>query len=293
MTGYGASRWLMPAIGAGMVAVGSAMFGTGYYLGTATFPKINLSGMQQGVNEQRLLLEDTQRQVQANLDALTQRIGLLQAHVTRLDALGAKLVSVNKINTKEFNFVKSPPMGGPADEFSVVGYESDEINRALEKLELALMEKEQQLRVLDQMMLTAKVERSILPHSMPVSDGYITSGYGYRSDPFTGRRQFHKGVDFAGAYGSPILAAAGGKVIKAEHHPEYGKMVEVDHGNGYITRYGHASELQVKTGDVVKKGQQIAKMGSTGRSTGVHLHFEVIKEDDYINPLALLKTQDR
>ncbi|MGF1546311.1 MAG: M23 family metallopeptidase [Thiotrichales bacterium] len=282
----------MPLAGLSVVSLLAGTAVTGYFIGSSAIPQQYLASFQQSVVEQRLLFEDTERDVQANLDALTQRIGLLQAHVNRLNALGSKLVSVSKISAKEFDFVTQPAMGGPSGELSALGFGSDDIATAMEKLELALLEKEQQLRVLDQMMLSAKVERAIMPRSMPVAEGYVSSSYGYRSDPFSGRREFHKGVDFAGALGTPILAAAGGKVTRSEVHSDYGKLIELDHSNGYTTRYAHASELLVKVGDVVKKGQEIAKMGSTGRSTGVHLHFEVYKQGEPVNPMAVLNDKD-
>ncbi|MGF1642620.1 MAG: M23 family metallopeptidase [Thiotrichales bacterium] len=286
------SWWFIPLAGLSVVSLITGTAVAGYLIGSSAIPQQHLVSFQESVLEQRLLFEDTERDVQANLDALTQRIGLLQAHVNRLNALGSKLVSVSKVSAKEFDFVAQPAMGGPSSELSPLGFGSDDISRAMEKLELALLEKEQQLRVLDQMMLSAKVERAIMPRSMPVAAGYVSSSYGYRSDPFSGRRAFHSGVDFAGALGTPILAAAGGKVTRSESHPEYGKMIEIDHSNGYTTRYAHASELLVKVGDVVKKGQEIAKMGSTGRSTGVHLHFEVHKESEPVNPMTVLNDKE-
>lgn len=240
------------------------------------------------VAEQRDKLEKTRTQIDANLDALTQRVGLLQAHINRLNALGDKLVVMASINTEEFNFMDVPAIGGP-QESELQGYGSTEITKALELLELQLLESEQKLSALDGILMQSELQNEIKPQGRPVIDGWMSSSYGYRNDPFSGRRQFHKGVDFAGAKNTPVFAVAGGIVIRAEKSAGYGNLVEIDHGNGYITRYGHSSTLHVKPGDVVKKGKHIADMGSTGRSTGPHVHFEVIKEGRHINPSAMIK----
>ncbi len=240
------------------------------------------------VLEQRNNLEKTRIEVDANLDALTQRVGLLQAHINRLNALGDKLVVMANINTEEFNFMDVPAVGGP-QEPELQGYASSEITQALELLELQLLESEQKLSALDEILMQSELQNEIKPQGRPVIDGWMSSSYGYRNDPFSGRRQFHKGIDFAGAKNTPVFAVAGGIVTKAKKSAGYGNLVEIDHGNGYITRYGHSSTLHVKPGDVVKKGKHIADMGSTGRSTGPHVHFEVLKKGRHINPSAMIK----
>ncbi len=240
------------------------------------------------VEEQRDNFDQMSVEVSANLDALTQRVGLLQAHINRLNALGDKLVVMANINAEEFNFMDVPAIGGP-QEPELQGYESQAISKALELLELQLLESEQKLSALDEILMESELQNEIKPQGRPVMDGWMSSSYGYRNDPFNGRRQFHKGIDFAGAKNSPVFAVAGGIVTRAEKKPGYGNLVEIDHGNGYVTRYGHANALHVKPGDVVKKGKHIADMGSTGRSTGPHVHFEVIKEGRHTNPSAMIK----
>lgn len=239
------------------------------------------------VEDQRNAVESTRIEVNANLDALTQRMGLLQAHTNRLNALGDKLVLMANINAEEFNFLDNPALGGP-QEPDQAGYESVQITKALDLLELKLLESEQKLSALDEILLNSELQNEIKPQGRPIVDGWMSSSYGYRNDPFSGHRQFHKGVDFAGAKGSPIFSVAGGIVAKAETKSGYGEFIEIDHGNGYVTRYGHSSKLHVKVGDIVKRGQHIADMGSTGRSTGPHVHFEVVKEGRHINPSAMI-----
>ncbi len=260
----------------------------GYLIGHKPGPSVDQQ-VQTILDNQFQSLEQTRQHVDANMGALTQRIGLLQAHVNRLNALGDKLVSMSSIQPAEFNFMDLPAIGGPVDESHERGYGSDDINRVLELLELQLLESEQKLTALDTIMMDNKLQNAIKPQGSPILDGWMSSSYGYRNDPFSGNRQFHRGVDFAGAHESPIFAVAGGIVVSAKENAGYGNAVEIEHGNGYKTLYAHASKLLVETGDVVKKGQQIAEMGSTGRSTGPHVHFEVIRDGKHINPSIMIR----
>ncbi len=278
----------LATVGLGVLLTAAMTYG-GYIYGSRQAPKQLISQWEQELNQQGLELSVVEEKVNANLDALTQRIGLLQAHVSRLDALGSRLVSMAHLKGDEFDFSHTPGIGGADDSLGVDGYGHEEITKALEGLELALLDREQQLEVLSQRILNDKLEGEVSPKGFPVATGWISSLYGYRSDPFTGKRQFHKGVDIAAAKGDIITSVASGIVKLAEKHPQYGLEVEIDHGNGYVTRYAHASTLLVKVGDVVKKGTPLATIGSTGRSTGPHVHFEVIKEGRNINPMKMLK----
>lgn len=282
------SWWFYPLI-VGVVMTGMALSTSlGYFWGAHTQPLSQVSQFKSELQEQHQLMDESRVAVQADLDALTHRIGMLQAHIMRINALGTKVVKMAKLKPGEFDFSQEPALGGADDALDMAPYESEDITRVLEKLELAMIEKEQQLQYLDDMMLSRSLEKETKPQGRPVDEGWISSGYGYRSDPFNGRRQFHKGVDIAAEKGTKIYAVAGGIVIKATRHPQYGWMVEIDHRNGYVTVYAHASEILVSKGDVVKKGQEIAKVGSTGRSTGPHLHFEVHKNGLTINPSPFL-----
>ncbi len=292
-TGPRDSWWYLPAMIFGGVLVLALAIGIGYYWGARIQPQQYVSQFREDLEKQWKVLEEMEMNVNADMDALTHRIGMLQAHITRLNALGSKMVAMAKLKPGEFDFEKVPAMGGLGSESNQNGFGSDDISKVLDRLELALMEKEQQLHYLDEMMLSKNLQDEVKPKGTPVTEGWISSRYGYRTDPFTGRRQFHRGIDFAGRKGTPIYAAAGGIVVKAEKHPQYGNLVEIDHRNGYVTRYAHTSEMLVKAGDVVKKGQQIAKMGNTGRSTGTHLHFEVIKNGAPTNPARILEKRKK
>jgi len=292
-TGSHDGWWHLPLKIFGGTLVLALAVAVGYYWGARIQPQQYVAQFREDLEKQWKDLEEMRQGVNADMNALTHRIGMLQAHITRLNALGSKMVAMAKLEPEEFDFEKVPAMGGLGGDLnqSVIG--SDDISRVLDQLELALMEKEQQLHYLDEMMLSKNLQDEVKPKGTPVTDGWISSRYGYRTDPFSGRRQFHRGIDFAGRKGTPIYAAAGGIVVKAEKHPQYGNLVEIDHRNGYVTRYAHTSEMLVKAGDVVKKGQQIAKMGNTGRSTGTHLHFEVIKNGAPTNPARILEKRKK
>lgn len=283
--------WYVPAIVFSFLGVSALTLSAGYFWGVGSKPDQYILDFRETLSQQGELIGRTQEGLDSDLDAFTHRLGLLQAHVNRLNALGSKMVAMANLDEGEFDFINVPAMGGSGEALNETTYVSQSLSDAIEKLELSLLDKEQQLAVLDELILTRNLQEQVKPRGKPVSSGWVSSRYGYRNDPFSGRRQFHKGIDFVGKKGAPIIAAAGGIVIKAESHRQYGLVVEIDHRNGYITRYAHSSELLVKEGDVVKKGQQISKMGSTGRSTGTHLHFEVIKNGKNINPSLLLKTK--
>ena len=288
-TGPRDSWWYVPSMLFGGGLVVALAMAIGYYWGGHIQPRQYVEQFREDIEKQWKVLEDVEMNVNADMDALTHRIGMLQAHVTRLNALGSKMVAMAKLKPGEFDFEDVPAMGGLGEDINQSSIGSESITKVLEQLELALMEKEQQLHYLDEMMLSKNLQDEVKPKGTPVTEGWISSRYGYRTDPFTGKRQFHRGIDFAGRKGTPIYAAAGGIVISAKKHLQYGNLVEIDHRNGYVTRYAHTSEMLVKAGDVVKKGQQIAKMGSTGRSTGTHLHFEVIKNGSPTNPARILE----
>jgi murein DD-endopeptidase MepM/ murein hydrolase activator NlpD len=275
-----------------LVVISMVLVYGGYQIGQKqSAPITQMAEWRSMVSDQQSSLAQTKQEINANLDALTQRVGLLQAHLNRINALGSRLVNMADLDSKEFDFLKPPAMGGPDSPEGAVSPESfvsEEIERVLDLLELQLLEKEQQLSLLDEVILNKTMVEKTKPEGSPVVDGWMSSGYGYRSDPFSGRRLFHQGIDFAGAEGGPIFSVAGGIVSLVESHPQYGNMVEIDHGNGYMTRYAHASKVLVSEGQIVKRGQQIAEIGSTGRSTGPHVHFEVLREGQTVNPSAMV-----
>ncbi|MCZ6475250.1 MAG: M23 family metallopeptidase [Gammaproteobacteria bacterium] len=239
--------------------------------------------------EQAASLEATQRDAKNNLDALALRLGQMNAHVVRLDALGQRLTQMAGLEDGEFDFAASPPLGGPEE--LVSGVDLDQVSgliSALNSLDQRLGDRQQQLSVLEDFLLNRKLQAEVLPEGRPVSAGYISSGFGNRTDPFTGRAAFHKGIDFAGREGADVIAVASGVVIWSGDRYGYGQMVEVNHGNGYVTRYAHNSENLVVIGDTVKRGEIIGTMGSTGRATGPNLHFEVLRNGRVVDPLTYI-----
>lgn len=225
-----------------------------------------------------------EQQAQADIDALTRRLGLMQGHITRLDALGQKLVDMAGLDSDEFNFDAVPALGGPDAQDNYQSLNIPELTKAISRLVEQIEDREQQLTVLEQLVMNRNLAAEVLPSGRPVTKGFISSGYGSRISSFTGKQQFHKGVDFAGKANSEIIVVAGGVVTYSGRQSGYGYVLEVSHGDGYSTRYAHNAKNLVGVGDAVKKGQVIALMGSTGRSTGPHVHFEVLKNGTQINP---------
>jgi murein DD-endopeptidase MepM/ murein hydrolase activator NlpD len=232
------------------------------------------------------------RQVRENFNALTARLGAMQAQVIRLNALGKRLVGMAGLEKGEFDFGSPPPQGGP-EQPNVLAENPlplplPSLTQSVDQLNLQLDDRQEQLSVLETMFRHRNLLDEVLPKGRPVSDGWISSYFGYRTDPFNGRREWHPGVDIAGELGEPVVAVAAGIVTYAGKHGGYGNLVQINHGNGFVTRYGHNSKVLVKVGDTVSKGQEIALMGSTGRSTGPHVHFEVWRSGRVVNPIKYL-----
>jgi len=224
-----------------------------------------------------------------NLDLMATRVGEMQARLLRLDALGERVARAAGFKPQEFNFEQVPGRGGPAST-SVIPRELSvgELGRKLDQLARQVDDRTERLGIIESIVTLDFARRTFVPSGQPVADGSLSSNFGWRIDPFTGRNAFHEGVDFFADPGTPILAAASGVVVVAEFHPHYGRMVEIDHGNDLVTRYAHAKALHVKVGDIVRRGQRIAEVGSSGRSTGPHLHFEVRHRGIAQNPARFL-----
>ena len=238
---------------------------------------------------QEQLLDATRSALQQNVDALALRLGRMNAHVVRLDALGSRLTQMAGLKDGEFDFTSPPSLGGPEE--LVVATDATQIGSvvsALETLDLQLADRSRQLGVLEDLLLNRKLRDEVRPEGRPVTSGYISSRFGNRNDPFTGRRAFHKGIDFAGREGADVVAVASGVVTWSGERYGYGQMVEVNHGNGYVTRYAHNADNLVEVGDTVKRGDVIARMGDTGRATGPNLHFEVLENGRAVNPLTFI-----
>jgi murein DD-endopeptidase MepM/ murein hydrolase activator NlpD len=213
---------------------------------------------------------------------------LLHAHVQRLDSAGKRLTEVAGLDSGEFDFDQEPPLGGP-EVGTVEDGTLDRVLVSLDQFEKQLSERERQMRVLEDLLLVSRLQRQVKPSGWPVERGWISSAFGMRTDPFTGRRAMHTGTDFAGRAGADVLSVAAGIVTEAGPRFGYGMVVEINHGNGYVTRYGHNARVLVKPGDKVNKGQRIALIGSTGRSTGPHVHFEVLFNDKVVNPTEYIE----
>ncbi len=261
---------------------------TGYKLGVSYMqanPDDLMVAMQSEMEGQRLKIDEVTKNAEENMNALALRLGKLQAHVIRLDALGSRLTTMAKLDKGEFDFNQSPAQGGPvsASELSSEMKVPD-FMASLKNLSLQLDDRNQQLSVLETMMMNRNLQAEVMPAGRPITRGWLSSYFGIRTDPFNGRRAHHSGIDFAGKLGSDVVAVAAGVVTYSGKRSGYGNLVEINHGNGYSTRYGHGSELLVKVGDTVKKGQVVAKMGTSGRSTGPHVHFEVLLNGRAVNP---------
>ena len=232
-------------------------------------------------------LRRNETETRDNLNALAAKVGELQARILRLDAFGERLAKAAGIKPTEFRFDEKPGQGGPAvspgRELSM-----PEFQRLLDELSHLLDDRSDKLGVLDSLLMDDRLARKTIPTTLPVTSAYYSSNYGYRLDPITGRSSFHTGVDLIAPPGTPVVAAAGGVVSKVAYVPEYGNIVEIDHDNGLTTRYAHLLKSQVRMGEVVMKGQPIAQVGSTGRSTGPHLHFEVREKGIPLNPNKFL-----
>ncbi len=238
---------------------------------------------------QRALIDRARRDSEANLNALALKLGQLQAQVLRLNALGARLTRMAGLDPREFNFSQVPAMGGP--EQPLPGAPSSEALVSLDKLGSEIDRQRERLMALESLLLDRKLTAAVTPSGWPVQGGgWVSSPFGYRVDPFTGATSYHDGLDIAARYGSPILAVADGVVTFAGPDSGYGNLVEVTHESGLVTRYAHASAILVKVGDRVRKGQEIAQVGSTGRSTGPHVHFMVVKDGTPVDPTSYLRS---
>ena len=286
-------RRTIVAAGTALAGVAVLMVGMGALLGaTIVGPgkaRAEIAQAREQLGRQEAELGDMQKSVARDMDALAVRLGKLQAEAMRLNALGARLAEVGKLDDGEFNFRAEPALGGPASSAPSVSLTASEVDTALQRLEAQFSQQSLQLGMLESVLFDREVDLGLMPAGLPVRAGYKSSGFGYRTDPFTGRPEFHGGVDFNGPRGSDVVSVAGGVVSFAGKKPGYGNTVEIDHGNGYMTRYAHNDRNEVEVGDAVRAGQLVAKMGSTGRATGVHVHFEVWLNGRLVNPVEYIR----
>lgn len=281
-------RWQMGMMASGVLLSGflSIMVVSGFWWGTSSGQINQLADVEKELVQQKSMITKARTNAQSELDALAARLGVMQAHVTRLDALGERLVRISKLDSKEFNFAHNPAFGGPRESESSISVEFENV---LGDLSDQLDSREQQLSILEDVLMTKQIKNETRPSGRPILKGWTSSYYGMRTDPFSGKLSMHKGVDFAGRDGSEIIAVSAGVITWASSRYGYGNLVEINHGNGYITRYGHNATILVKVGDAVENGQTISLMGSTGRSTGPHVHFEVLLNGRQVDPLKFVQ----
>ncbi len=244
------------------------------------------------LEKQQSEVEKAKDYSQKQINALTARLGLLQAHIRRLDAAGNRIANVVGIDPVEFNFNEAPALGGPEElDREAERLSNREFLESLDQLSIQLLGKEQQLSALESLVLEKQIGVERYISGRPIEKGWMSSFYGRRTDPFTGRPAWHAGLDFAGKEDSPVIATAAGVVTFVGERYGYGLLIEISHGDGFVTRYGHNKSALVEVGEVVAKNHRIATMGNSGRSTGAHVHYEILKDGKTINPLRYVNRQ--
>ena len=272
--------------------LGSAMFGAGYLFSAQTGSGVSqyeAEALSEELVSQKQEIARTRQETEDTLDALAIRIGQMNARVIRLDALGRRLTEMADLEDGEFDFDSEPAIGGPEEPDASGSAAVPEIVMAMAELGSQLDNREAQLGVLESVLLNQNLSERVYPQGRPVKAGWMSSYFGRRTDPFTGKPANHKGVDFAGKDGAEIIAVADGVVTWSSERYGFGNLVEINHGNGYSTRYAHNRENLVQVGDEVKKGQTVALMGDTGRATGPNLHFEVLRNGQRVNPVTFIR----
>jgi murein DD-endopeptidase MepM/ murein hydrolase activator NlpD len=271
-----------------VLAIVGGAFGAGMSLShgdsAAGLPLGQTAHWSQVLAQQRTEIADLKHQMQVRADAIAIQLGDMKAHVIRLDALGQRLTAMAGIKSSEFDFGQDPPQGGPETDIPGARPQIADISTMLKSLQSQVDLSGSQLSALENVILSRQLGQEIHPEGRPVNTGYVSSGFGSRVDPFTGGEEFHEGIDFAAPEGTGIRAVAAGVVTWAGPRGGYGNMVQIDHGNGYATRYGHAFRVLVHIGETVQRGDVLALVGDTGRSTGPHVHFEVLKNGHEVNP---------
>ena len=283
-----AAAWLLP----GVAAIAGLLIWTGYEAGVYRAQQQQAESLtvelQDVLRNERLAVEQARAEQRDHLDALALRIGSMQARMLRVDALGERLVGMGKLDPEEFDFAAAPAIGG-IDASSSVPHDVADISLDLERLNALLDDREAKLAMLEEQLLNRRLIHETLPSGRPVQKGWISSFFGKRTDPFSGKKSYHRGMDFAGKKGAEVYAVAGGVVERAKKVSGYGNVVEIRHADGYTTLYGHNQENLVGEGDVVTKGQLIALLGNTGRSSGPHVHFEVHKDGKIVDPRRYIR----
>jgi murein DD-endopeptidase MepM/ murein hydrolase activator NlpD len=288
-------RWSRALLSLCCLGLPLGLVAVGYQLGQAGAGEVQglaLGSLKSDLDDQAEELEALRAEAQRRNRALTARLADLQARMTRLDAFGEHLTSMAGLEDGEFDFSQPPAIGGPMAPEIAPSFNTD-LEQQFDQFDAHLSNREQQIEILESLLSRRKLAEQSWLSGRPAAKGWVSSHYGKRTDPFSGKIAMHNGIDFAGKEGTEILAVGAGVVTWAGERYGYGEMVEISHGDGFVTRYAHNKENLVKPGDVVRKGQSIALMGNTGRSTGAHVHFEVYKHGRAVDPASYIRRTRR
>lgn len=266
----------------------ASTFVAGLTLGQHSMARMALLSPTAALRAEEQQIEALRAQVQDKVDALAMRVGTINANLIRLNALGKQLTQMANINSREFDFDHDPPQGGSDSDGIGRGAQVTDLTTMIDNVSRQIDSRSAQFSSLENVILGRQLSAQVKPSGRPVHEGYISSYFGERMDPFNGEEAMHKGVDFATDAGTDVLAVASGIVTWAGPREGYGNLVEINHGNGYTTRYAHNAQTLVQVGETVERGQAVAVVGSTGRSTGPHVHFEVLRDGTQINPMAFV-----
>lgn len=291
----GVTTWLSAAVVAGVIVGIGFTAGSWYSRSTGSGVSADeVRGLTGEIQEQRASIDSIRQENEDTLDALSIRIAQMNARIIRLDALGRRLTHMADIDDGEFDFDSDPALGGPEEPMMAgSGAAIPDVLEAMQALDAQLNNREAQLGVLEGVLMNQNLKDRVYPQGRPVKAGWISSYFGKRTDPFTGKAANHTGIDFAGKMGAEVNAVADGVVTWSADRYGYGIMIEINHGNGYATRYAHNSKNLVSVGEEVKKGQIVALMGETGRATGPNLHFEVLHNSSRVNPVKFIRDSSK
>jgi murein DD-endopeptidase MepM/ murein hydrolase activator NlpD len=277
---------------------GAGLFYSGYYLAQRQAEQFVSSARtqtqsiwQQELTQQEDSLADLRLNTEKSLDAMAGRLSTLQGYIMRLDALGSRLADMADLDDMEFGVENPPGMGGPLQANAVSKVEITDLLNTFDQLEYTLRDRSEKLTAMESMLINRTLQEQTSPEGKPSLGGYLSSVFGYRTDPMSGNKEFHEGLDFAGREGTPVVAVAAGIITWSGKRYGFGNMIEISHGNGYITRYAHNNKNLVGVGEKVERGEVIATMGNTGRSTGTHVHFEVIYNGRHVDPRKYLSSK--
>ena len=251
------------------------------------YQRLSVHNFERLIEQEQTNLKEARQYIENNLVALSARLGGLQAQVSRINTVEKRLANAAEIDLSAFDYKNEPAQGGDGAEYLNVG--EHDLIAEIESMESILDKREIAIKALGVSLSEIVLRKDQTPKGMPVRNSWISSSFGWRTSPFSGKKQFHKGIDVPGKLGADVIAVADGVVIRSGKGPNFGNVVEINHGEGLTTLYAHNSKNLVSVGDSVSKGDSIAKVGSTGRSTGPHVHFEVRKYGKHLNPRKFLR----